>query len=212
MAHTVVMHTNPAFRRAPVDLALSIARDRGFGVLTIAGPDGPLASHVPFLLAGGGASVELHLARNNPILAALERPQPGLLAVSGPDGYVSPDWYGIADQVPTWNYLAVHLRGRLERAPDEALRPHLERLSAAFETRLAGKKPWTLDKMTPDGLDRFMRAIAPVTMAVERVDCTVKLNQNKGDAARLSAADAIAGGGIGQDLETLATLMRAPPA
>ncbi len=206
------MHTNPAFRRAPAALALAMARARGFGILTLAGPDGPLASHVPFLLAEDGASVEMHLARNNPILAALKRPQPALLAVSGPDGYVSPDWYGIEDQVPTWNYVAVHLRGRLERAPDAALRPHLERLSAAFEARLAGKTPWTLDKMTPDALDRFMRAIAPLTMAVERVDATVKLNQNKSDAARLSAADAIGEGGVGQDLGALAALMRGLPA
>jgi transcriptional regulator len=206
------MHANPAFRRAPPAHALAFARSRGFGVLTLAGPDGPLASHVPFLLGKEGAVVELHLARNNPILAALERPQPALLAVSGPDGYVSPDWYGVADQVPTWNYVAVHLRGRLERAPDATLRPHLERLSAAFETRLAGKTPWTLAKMTGEALDRFMRAIAPVTLAVERVDATVKLNQNKPEAARLSAAVAVACGGIGQDLIALADLMRAPPA
>lgn len=205
------MHTNPAFRRTTAAHALAIARDRGFGVLTMAGPDGPLASHVPFLLSEDGASVELHLARSNPILAALGRPQPALLAVSGPDGYVSPDWYGIEDQVPTWNYVAVHLRGRLERAPEATLRPHLERLSAAFEARLAGKKPWTLDKMTPEALDRFMRAIAPVAMSVERADATVKLNQNKADAARLAAADAIAGGGIGQELGALSALMRAPP-
>lgn len=206
------MHTNPAFRRADADAALAIARDRGFGVLTLAGPEGPLASHAPFLLAEDGAAVELHLARNNPILAALDHAPPALLAVSGPDGYVSPDWYGIADQVPTWNYVAVHLRGRLQRAPDAALRGHLERLSAAFEARLGGKAPWTLDKMTPEALDRFMRAIAPVTLAVERVDATMKLNQNKADAVRLAAADAIAGGGIGQDLAALAALMRAPPA
>jgi transcriptional regulator len=206
------MRANPAFRRAPAALALAMARARGFGVLTLAGPDGPLASHVPFLLADDGAAVELHLARNNPILGALGRPQPALLAVSGPDGHVSPDWYGVEDQVPTWNYVAVHLRGRLERAPDAALRPHLERLSAAFEGRLAGKTPWTIDKMTPDALDRFMRANSPVTMAVERVEATVKLNQNKTDAARLSAADAIAGSGVGQDLGALAALMRDLPA
>ena len=34
------------------------------------------------------------------------------LIVEGPEGYISPDWYGVADQVPTWNYVAVHLVGK----------------------------------------------------------------------------------------------------
>jgi transcriptional regulator len=33
------------------------------------------------------------------------------IIVSGPDGYVSPDWYEMKDQVPTWNYVTVHLKG-----------------------------------------------------------------------------------------------------
>ena len=202
------MHPNTAFRRAPQQAALDLARRRGFGILSINGPDGPLLAHVPFLLDAGGGTLDLHLVRSNPVLRAL--PAPAVLAVSGPDGYVSPDWYGIADQVPTWNYVAVHLRGHLDALPQTAMRDMLDRQSASFERRLAGKPPWMPAKMTPDVLDRMLRQIVPCRLAVTAIDSTYKLGQNKPDAVRARAAAAIADG-FGQDLDDLARLMREPP-
>jgi transcriptional regulator len=202
------MHPNPAFRTESADRNLAFARERGFGTLTINGDAGPLASHVPFLLAADGTSAELHLVRSNPIARVLTAPRPALLAISGPDSYVSPDWYQIDDQVPTWNYVAVHLRGRLELLPSDLLRGHLDRLAAAFETRLLPKQPWLADKMPPDVLDRFMRMILPCRLTVEDVQGTWKLNQNKPEAARRAAADGIETAAIGQELAQLARLMR----
>jgi transcriptional regulator len=94
------MHPNPSFRQTPKEHALDIAAKRGFGVLAVNGTDGPIAAHIPFELFEG--CVRLHLARSNPILRA-GLPMPAVLMVSGPDAYVSPDWYGAVDQVPTWN-------------------------------------------------------------------------------------------------------------
>ena len=198
------MHPNPAFRGEPAERNLAFLRERAFGTLALEGYDGPLLSHVPFLLSEDALSVDLHLARPNPILSRL--PALAVLAATGPDGYVSPDWYGVPDQVPTWNYVAVHVRGRLERLPQEAMRDMLVRQSAGYEERLA-KRPWTVDKMTPDALDRMMRAIVPCRLRVERIDGTWKLSQNKPEPARLGAADEIASG-LGQELDALARLMR----
>ncbi len=201
------MHPNPAYRQTPRDDALAFARQRGFGILSVNGADGPIAAHIPFVLSPDGKHANGHLVRSNPIARALGAPLPALLAVSGPDGYISPDWYGLPDQVPTWNYVAVHLRGVLELLPQDALRPHLETLSAEFEARLLPKTPWKAAKMTPDVLDRMMRQIMPVRMRVNSVDGTWKLGQNKPDAARLGAAEALHGAGIGQETALLAALM-----
>ena len=129
------MHPNPAFRAEDRSRHLRFVRDRAFGVLSVNGDDGPLLSHVPFLLSDDGAFADLHLVRSNPI--AKGDGARAVIAVLGPDGYLSPDWYGIGDQVPTWNYVAVHLRGHLERLPSDAMRDMLERQSAAYEQRLA---------------------------------------------------------------------------
>ena len=201
------MHPNPVFRGEPRESALAFARERGFGTLTVAGPEGVLAAHVPFVLDEG--RVLAHLVRVNPLARHLGGgPALALLIVSGPDGYVSPDWYGEPQLVPTWNYVAVHLRGELRRLDEAALRPILERLGATFETRLAPKPPWKTDKVDDGLLARMMRQIVPIELSLETVDSTFKLNQNRSDTARAGAAAALAAGGTpGMETRALAALM-----
>ncbi len=202
------MHPNPIFRGESTARALATAAERGFGLLAVARESTVLAAHVPFLLDEG--RVEGHLVRSNPIARALsEGPVAATLVVTGPDGYVSPDWYGEPDLVPTWNYVAVHLTGRLSLADPASLLAHLERLSARFEAGLAPKPPWTHQKMTTGVMERMMRQILPVEMVVEGVESTFKLNQNRTDAARAGAAQHLAEGRTpGQETAALATLMR----
>lgn len=202
------MHPNPVFHTADTAENLAFARDRAFGVLAVTGEAEPLLSHVPFLLSDDGAVADLHLVRSNTIVRALAAPRPARIAVSGPDSYISPDWYGMPDQVPTWNYVAVHLTGVLELRPQEELRDVLDRLSARFEDRLAPKTPWTAAKMPPEALARMMRMIVPCRMRVTGVDGTWKLAQNKPAAARQAAAEQVESYGMGTEIATLAALMR----
>ncbi len=207
------MHSNPAFRRVSRDRNLRFTAQRGFGVLAIDG-GGPLVSHVPFVLAEDGTAVHAHLVRSNPIARRLrEQERAAVLAVSGPDSYISPDWYGAdaVDQVPTWNYVAVHIRGTLRRRADETLRAHLDALSARFESELRPKPLWMPSKVSPDQLGKLMRSIMPVKLAVESVEGTWKLNQNKDEGSRLRAARHVERDGYGQEAASLALLMRNPP-
>lgn len=207
------MHPNKIYRGATPAENISFARERGFGVLSVSPLNAdapPLLSHVPFLLSEDGSHAELHLVRSNPIMRELDEGRPARLAVSGPDGYVSPDWYGIEEQVPTWNYVAVHLTGTLERLPETELRGVLDRLSALFEARLAPKPIWTADKMDTENLSRMMRMIVPCRLTVTGIDGTWKLSQNKSDEARQGAADGVSDSGIGAETDFLAALMRDP--
>lgn len=201
------MHPNPTFRKTPAARNIAFARARGFGVLALNGAEAPVLSHVPFLLNEDASVADLHLVRSNPIVAMLAKPQPAVIAVTGPDGYISPDWYGLDDQVPTWNYVAVHLRGALERRPADELPDLLARQSLGFETRIEGKTPWTPDKMTPEVFDKMQRAIVPVRLRIESIDGTWKLGQNKPEDAIKGAADNL-GDGFGQELDALSALMR----
>ena len=201
------MHTNPVYRQTPEAEAIAIARARSFGTLCLNGDDGPLLSHIPFELAADGSHAVLHLTRSNPIARAA-LPLAAVLAVAGPDAYVSPDWYGSEDQVPTLNYVAVHLRGTLQPLPAEDLRPILDRLSAQFENRLLPKQPWTSEKVTPDVMQRLMRMILPFRLAISRIDSTVKLNQNKTADQRAGVVAGITANPIGMGAAGLAALMR----
>jgi transcriptional regulator len=184
------MHPNPAFRGETAERSAAFAAARGFGILAVNGAEGPVLTHVPFLLAEDRGSADLHLVRSNPI--ARMAPAEAVIAVTGPDAYVSPDWYGVADQVPTWNYVAVHLRGRLIALDEAELRPMLERQSAGFEAGLE-KRPWTMDKMSGEAVARMLRQILPFRLEIGRIDGTWKLGQNKPEEVRRAAAARVAG-------------------
>lgn len=202
------MHPNPVFHDVDMAKNISFARKRAFGVLALNGVDGPLISHIPFLLSDDAATADLHLVRSNPIARMADRPHVAKILVSGPDSYVSPDWYGVQDQVPTWNYIAVHLSGTLERLPHHAMHDMLDRQSAAYEAQLFPKTPWTTAKMTPAILEKMMRMIVPFRFTVTGVDGTWKLGQNKPEAARVSAAEQMADHGIGSEVEVISKMMR----
>ena len=204
------MHPNPAFRQTPDARNLKFAREKGFGLLCVGTEAAPLISHIPFLLSEDGEMAEFHLVRSNPIARMLSNPQSARLVVQGPHSYVSPDWYGIDDQVPTWNYIAVHLIGRVTLQPQDCLHDLLDRQSEVFETQLLPKTPWTTGKMSDGVMERMMRQIVPCVMHVEEVQGTWKLNQNKPDDVRLRAADQLEEKGLGQEAKSLAAHMRAP--
>ncbi len=202
------MHPNPAFRKAGTDRNLAFARERGFGTLAVNGPGGPLVSHVPFILSQESARLEAHLVRSNPILRLLEQPVDAVIAVIGGDAYISPDWYRVADQVPTWNYVAVHLRGRLSKLSDDMTHEILERTSAHFEEKLLPKTPWKTDKMDQHIYRRMLRQIVPIEMEVTTVDGTWKLSQNKSVSAIEGAAKGVEETAIGLETDFIATEMR----
>ncbi|WP_299027706.1 FMN-binding negative transcriptional regulator [uncultured Sulfitobacter sp.] len=202
------MHPNPIFHDADAARNIAFARSRAFGILAVSDANGPHLSHIPFLMSEDGTTADLHLVRSNPIARMGEGPHGAKIVVSGPDSYVSPDWYGVVDQVPTWNYIAVHLSGTLERLPQDTMHEMLERQSAAYEQQLSPKTPWTTGKMTPEVLEKMMRMIVPFRFSVTGVDGTWKLGQNKPDAVRIAAADEMEVHGIGSEVNVIARMMR----
>ncbi len=202
------MHPNPIFRAEENVQNLEFARERAFGVLAVSSEDAPMMSHVPFLLNEDGTELELHLVRSNQITRKLNGPRAARIAVSGPDSYVSPDWYEIDDQVPTWNYVAIHITGTLEQRPQEELLNLLQRQSEFYEKRLLPKPIWKTDKMSNQVLERMLRMVVPFRMRIDDIEGTWKLNQNKTDEVRLRAAGLVEESGVGSELKMLAGLMR----
>jgi transcriptional regulator len=187
------MYTPPMFKpdRAA---SLAFAEARGFG--TVCAWDGtrPIASSLPFYLfyaADGSPHAAFHVARHNPLVKLAGGKTPWLMTVNGADAYVSADWYASPDQVPTWFYQAVHLTGCVRMLSEAELGVHLDALAGKFESWLAPKPPWTSSKMTAGRLDAMKKAIVGLTMTVEEVEGSFKLNQHKSDVDHLAVAIAL---------------------
>jgi len=198
------MYVPPAFKTDDA-AALAFAAKRGFGTVIVVDNGRPFASHLPFeLIAAEGANKAIfHVARGNPLHEIIGRAPDVLLTVLGPDHYISPDWYASADQVPTWNYVTVHLSGTaraLERSENLGL---VDRLSARFEADLLPKKPWTSAKMTPAKREAMLAAIVGIEMTVTRIEASWKLSQNKQSADQDGAIAAIEKLGTPQSQEFL---------
>ena len=159
----------------------------GFATLITSVPGAEtMVSHVPLLheARDGTQGVLIgHVAAANPHAALLSEGVTFAL-FHGPHGYVSPNWYETpASSVPTWNYVAVHVHGRIERIDGlDAKRDIVDQLSSRHEASFP--KPWTIAKMEPALLDRMLGAIVGFRMTIERIDAKFKLTQNRSAADR----------------------------
>ncbi len=196
------MYVHPAFRIGLAE-ALPILRERAFGQLVVPTPEAPLAVHVPFLIEEAGPErlrLELHVARANPIHTHVGDGCRCLVICQTDDAYISPDWYGIENQVPTWTYVAVHLTGTAIIMADDRKLDHVDRLSAQFESRLAPKPPWTSGKMDAQKRRAMLAAIVAISVDVDRVEAQKKLLQHKTEAARRGAIQGLGGTGDARSL------------
>ena len=181
------MHPNPTFRWDDRDAMRAFAAEVGFGMLFLTTPDGPRVAHIPFIFLDDDR-IGFHVARGNALAKHLNGAD-GLFVINGPDGYISPDWYGIVDQVPTWNYVALELQGPVAKMDEAALIAQADALSENREARLAPKPMWTRDKMADGLFDKMLRGISGFEMTISAWRSTVKLGQNKSIEVRAAAAD-----------------------
>ncbi|HMG46222.1 MAG TPA: FMN-binding negative transcriptional regulator [Allosphingosinicella sp.] len=175
------MHPNRAFAWQDKEAMLALLADIAFCTICV---DGPEVVHVP-VVVDAPDRIRFHVARGNRVKLEGRR---ALLSCLGADAYVSPDWYGVPDQVPTWNYLAVEAEGPLRRLDESELAQLLDDLSAAHEARLAPKSPWTRAKMAPGRFAAMLKAIAGYELTIEDLRGTRKLGQNKPSQAAAAAA------------------------
>ncbi|MCK1360409.1 FMN-binding negative transcriptional regulator [Bradyrhizobium sp. 199] len=190
------MYTPPFFKQDRA-ASLKFAEERGFGTMCAFDGKKPVASPLPFYLtyaADGTPQAAFHVARHNPLLKLAGGDAFWLLAVNGPDAYVSPDWYVSPDQVPTWLYLSVHLSGPVRLLSDDELSVQIDTLSDKFEHWLLPKTAWTAGKMTAGRLEAMKKAIVGLVMNVEEVEGSFKLNQHKSDADYTAIANALSAG------------------
>ena len=188
------MHPAPAFRWDDRAAALEFVRATAFAHLFAATPAGPRVAH-PIVMVAGDA-LRFHLSNGNALTPHLAG-QRGLASIGRRGAYVSPNWYVAgANSVPTWNYLAVEIEGRVRRLDADELAALLEASAAEFEPRVG--EDWRPAKMDPARLAAMSNAITGFELTIETLRATRKLSQNKGDEdVRGVVAGMEASGGAG---------------
>ncbi len=182
------MHPDPLYRTDDRALCESLIDEIGFGMVFAATPDGPRVAHTPLLSTGDGA-VQFHLARGNALARHLEGGT-ALIVVNGPDAYVSPRWYDNRDTVPTWDYIALELEGRVRQMNDEGLEAFLHAAIEKHEGRLEGA-PWRAEESSEKVWSGLFRGIVGFELEVLAWRPTIKLSQNKPAETRARIASGL---------------------
>jgi transcriptional regulator len=160
----------PPYYEGDREAGLALMRANAFAVLLTPGPQGLLATHLPFVIQDDPLVLKGHMARANPHWRFLEDAD-SLVIFNGPHAYISPAWYEVQPSVPTWNYAAVHAHGRARIGADAVA--ILKESVDTFEH--AG---WVMD--LPPAYDAKMRAaIVAFELPITRLETKLKLSQNR---------------------------------
>ncbi|HEU5208360.1 MAG TPA: FMN-binding negative transcriptional regulator [Longimicrobiales bacterium] len=158
-------------------------------VTAVGGASDLFATHLPLILdreAGPLGTLRGHVARANPHARQLKAgPAPGLVVFTGPDAYITPNWYPLKREhgrvVPTWNYVAVHASGTVTPREDpEFLLSHLEALTEKHEAARAGG--WKVSDAPEEYIAQLMRAIVGLEIRIDRLEGKWKMSQNRSAA------------------------------
>ncbi len=199
-----MVYTPRSFRMDDLPTLHRLIRDFSFGVLFSQNSEGPIASHLPFMVdpgRGPNGTLIAHMARANPQWRRWTDTTTVLAVFQGPHAYISPAWYEDQVTVPTWNYATVHVTGRPELVMEpERLRPMVEDL---LEIHESGVVPGTdAAPRGPDGLawdpslteavmDVELKAIAGFEIPIDRIEGKFKFNQNRSREDQAGVARAL---------------------
>jgi len=172
------MYIPEHFRVSDHATAISFMRANPFAILVSSTDDGPFATHLPLAIHEVGEQLILrgHVAKANPHWRHLERHSHCLTIFHGPHSYVSVSNYPARENVPTWNYAAVHAYGdaRVFSAPHE-LQEVLHELIGTFEPAFAGQ--WA--GLTDEYRDSMLSHIVGFEITVKNIEAKFKLSQNR---------------------------------
>jgi transcriptional regulator len=195
------------FEETREDVLAAFIAEHGFADLVTHGADGLAASQIPILYDAARRVLRGHVAKPNPQAQHFRDGAAAVAIFWGPHAYVSPRWYETHPAVPTWNYAAVHVAGRL-RAIEEpaALEAIVRELSAKYEA--GAEKPWRFEALPEPYTRGMLKGIVGFELAIERLEGKFKLSQNRSERDQRNVAAALSESPRAEERE-LAALMAA---
>jgi transcriptional regulator len=187
----------PAKFSVDEDAAWTIVEEAGAGTLVVQTPAGLASVVVPVVVSEDRRTMWSHLAKANPWWKSLEEGAEVLALFQTASAYVTPSYYPSRLErpgvVPTWNYVAAEVRGRLTLHADQAwLMNQVRALTEQFER---DRDPeWRVDDSDESYLEGQLKAIVGIEIAVEAIIGKAKLSQNRPPIDHDSVRDHFAAG------------------
>ncbi|MES2543779.1 MAG: FMN-binding negative transcriptional regulator [Bacteroidota bacterium] len=151
-----------------------------FGILVNQVDGKPWATHIPLELdtnENGKQILQGHISKENPQWKSFTADSLVLTIFSGPHSYISPSWYD-HENVPTWNYTAVHVYGTIKIIEGEALLVALKKLIDKYESK--SENPIRIEDLSEETM-RQTNGIIAFEIEINEIHAVHKLSQNRDD-------------------------------
>ena len=176
------MYDYPHYKENDPEKVKAFMRQHPFVTLIASAVNGRIeATQVPVLIEERENSLFLlgHIAKKSDHHRALSENPEALILFSGAHTYVSGTWYtGNPQQASTWNYIAIHARGKIQWMSEDGLLEFLQKLSLHFENNDTTSST-VYSNLSPEYKDKLVKAIVGFEMEVTELDNVHKLSQNR---------------------------------
>ena len=175
------MYNLPYFKEKDQQVTIDFMRQHPF--IFLSGCDAenkPIATQVPVFIDEKEGKLFLtgHMMRNTDHHKAFENNSDVLAVFTGPHVYVSATWYDNPHQASTWNYMSVHVKGRIRFGDIDDLAAILKRLTLHYENNNTSSTT-VFDNLSSDYKEPLMKAIVAFEIEVTGIDNVFKLSQNR---------------------------------
>lgn len=160
------------------DEAVQMMKSYPFALLITVDEDLPLATHIPLEIREDEGKIYAtgHIAYGNIQKKTLDQNSNVLLIFQGPHAYISSSWYEKED-VPTWNYLAVHAYGTARLLTEDELKSALDSMLKRYESHRENGRLW--DTYNPGLLENQMKGIVGFEIEITSIQGAAKMSQNR---------------------------------
>lgn len=176
------------FTEEDTDKVIEFMKENSFAVITGFGEQYPVASHIPLsveIKEDGKIFFYGHLMKKTDHHLAFEKNENVLVVFNGPHTYVSASWYTNPQVASTWNYIAVHAKGKIKFTDEEGTYQAIKAITNKYE---GTETPASFDKLPKEYVMKLIKAIVGFSIEVESFDNVFKLSQNHTEETRHSIA------------------------
>jgi transcriptional regulator len=137
-------------------------------------------THIPMLLNKDEHGKDIlvgHMSKANPQWKYFKDNDEIMAIFMGPHSYISSSWYQ-KENVPTWNYIAVHVYGKIKIVKGEALINDMRKLVDKYE--INSKNPVSLDKLSRKSMN-MVNGVVGFQIEITKIEAAFKLSQNRNE-------------------------------
>ena len=175
------MYSFPYFKDKDPQRVMDFIRAHPFAFLSGTDSKGvPIATQIPVLAKeeDGKLVFHGHIMKDTDHYRAFTGNPNALLVFTGPSTYVSATWYSNPKMGSTWNYMSVHISGKLRFMAEEELEKFMSRFTLHFE---GGREdsPTVFHNLSDRYRAGMMPMIAGFEIIADEMDHVFKLSQNR---------------------------------